>query len=282
MSRVVVLEKNIAVPVFYRLFFGWFCSFLTFFSTLLVIVLLFPTTLPILALVVSILVGGLGFTFWLASNNILRRMTKWISFKRFLFLQSIPYLLTSLMLTIVILYLVSGYIFPSLSSWFFWILWAEIVVLMYVQAFSNMFTVDGYASLLLKQFISDYQKQPAQANYVYLLRASKQISNLLRSYNVSISPYSLALGMSLRQLKGENNLNVVVNGLEDFPKNFNILHGQIDSFLSLAREKGERGIKEPSYLTFEKVMDWLKYVAVPIIVVSLPELIKLLRTVFHL
>ena len=135
--------------------------------------------------------------------------------------------------------------------------------------FWDFYSCVGDAVLSLRVFIQEFKIKSEDARFDRLLFSAKRIREIAKSYNMEISPYSLALGMTVSFI--ENN-EVTQRRCQDMIKwveystdreNFREFRRIVKKFNAVALKASKNGIVEKHHWSFESKIALLSAVIIP-------------------
>jgi len=146
-------------------------------------------------------------------------------------------------------------------------LWAFYLIFLFLAPFLDVFSEEGSAVLSLREFCDESTKGFENTDFSLLSYASKNISYLLESYNITIPSHQLAFASSCQNLKNKdkNLLIELANNIENFPKNISAVVTKLENTLSFGNYSEWRGLK--AKIPSAKMEQVLKFLAtiVPIV-----------------
>lgn len=283
MSSLVVEEKYISLtPYWLLIILSIPVSTLVFIFTFLIV---FPLITNVEIVFVVAFIFAIVYAFLVVgSSAILKRLSRRWSLKGFLKLEKVAqgfvlFAMVSLVSTMALDY------FIEIPFWLVKIIGLVLPLMILSIIYADIFTARSRSILYIKQFLEDKKEGRLDIDYGFLFQVSKEIVHRLKEYNMKVNPYSLCLGMSRASLGEESgeDLSKILGAIENpkDPESVNVLLSSAERFMSIAKESKDKGVDELTGISSERLMEFLRYIAIPILVAFLvyvlPEIIEMLK-----
>lgn len=237
-----------------------------------------------IALPFAVISASLPSLALLLSDWILRRLCKKWKYSRFSFIQRLFRCLIFETMAYFAGYLYLSWQYGQLPLWTSFITLALLGVLLASVVMADFFSEVGDGVLSLLTFTEDFKTESERADFSKLLLGAKRISEIAKSYNLNVSPYSLSLGMSIsfaeKNEETQKDVGELIEWIQSPTKeeNFKKFRKLVRKFNSIAKESSKEGITEKHHWSFESKIALLSAVVIPIaitiIAIVVPKLIE--------
>jgi len=177
-----------------------------------------------LSIFFSLVLLVLTFIYSLFYKNILNSRFVKINCQRLLTLTDIARYYNVVIVIFGILAIASfplGIIFKNIDvfSLAFFTFWAVVVVYIPFFPFSSLLSDKTLAVILLKKYLEEYSSNPEEPNFSLLVKSTKNISDMVKPYNIKISPKLLALGLIYNGLQeNQEGIKDLLKVIMEYPK----------------------------------------------------------------
>ena len=280
----------IYVPLFARIIFGvlaflllsmLFIFFYVFLAEALTISSLYVFVLPLSV------ATALPFSLILVLiERILKRLCKRWDYSHFRFVELFFWTLFVGIMCYFVGILILNQFVKEMPLWVIILNLILLVIVLYTPPLLNFFDTVGIGVLYFKTFLRDFKKKSDDADFGKLVLGAKKISKIAQYYNMQISPYSLALGMTISFLEKEEatrkDFNDLIEWIENSTKkeNFKKFRKLVKKYNSIAEKSAKEGIKERYGWTAERIAPYLGAIVTPIVVATIihvvPKLLEIL------
>jgi len=230
---------------------------------------------PYLSLIPSVI---LTIPLVLAERFLKRRCSNW-QYSDFRKLRKIAVAFTLVSFFIIAVFVFSSAIHATLPFWSLFLFLGCLLMLTYSTLFWDFFSLLGTTALSLKSILKDFGKISNETVFPKLLSGAKGICDIAELYNMQISAYTLALGLSSSIVENKDKTKDDIAKLIDWIENprekqlfsefRRIVKENKESAENLARE----GITEKSHWTYERAIEICKVIVVPIMVVVIAYIV---------
>jgi len=264
-------------------------SALVFFSSWILFVVFYASLAlsPILVLIFAILTAIPLALLVIFLERILKGLCGRWDYSKFLFIQRFGR--TTVLLTFFVLCstIVFSYFYPNqLPLWAGLLILVSMIMMMFGVVLLDFYTTAGEAALCLRVFLWEFDRKAEETDFERLLWASKKIARIAMHYNMEISPYSFSLGMTISFLKNRDatrkDFDFLIKWIEvsTQTEHFQTFKTLVKKYNSIAKKSAKEGISEKHHWTFERMVNLLGFVIVPLAITVMAIIIPKLLEMF--